>query len=56
MDLPNVDEPRGKCIGNPDYDPAVDLDGDGCITELDLSPINTPVIHPIDVSPPSQLE
>jgi hypothetical protein len=48
-DGPVMDEPLGKCVD----DPAADLNADGCITDLDLSPIGTPVIPPIDVGTPT---
>jgi hypothetical protein len=51
-DTPVMDEPLGKCVGDPDYDQAADLNGDGCVTDLDLSPIGTPVIYTIDVNIP----
>ena len=46
----------GKCAGDPDYDPAADLDGDGCVTDLDLSPVGTPRLETIEVSTPEQLK
>ena len=33
-DAPAMDEKHGKCSGEPDYDPAADLNGDGCITDI----------------------
>jgi hypothetical protein len=48
-DVPVMDGPLGKCVGDADYDPAADLNGDGCITDLDLSPIGAPAIQPIEV-------
>lgn len=37
-DTQRVSQLLGLCLGDPDFDPAVDLDGDGCIdaTDLDL--------------------
>jgi hypothetical protein len=52
-DAPNMGGKQGKCSGDPGYDPAADLNGDGCITEPDLSPIGTPVIQQIDVVTPT---
>jgi hypothetical protein len=52
-DAPAMDGKQGKCSGDPGYDPAADLNGDGCITESDLSPIGTPVIQQIEVVTPT---
>ena len=56
IDVPTMDEQPGKCVGDPDYDPAADLDGDGCVTDLDLSPVGTPRPEKIEVSTPAQFQ
>ena len=56
IDVLMGDEQPGKCAGDPAYDPAADLDGDGCVTDLDLSPVGTPRLETIEVSTPEQLK
>jgi len=36
-DLGIVNQAFGTCIGNPNYNPAADMDGDGCITQTDTN-------------------
>ena len=55
IDIIAIDEQLEICAGDPDYNLAADLDGDGCVTNRDLTLIGTPVIHPIDTSTPLQL-
>ena len=55
-DVPMGGGQPGKCAGDPAYDPAADLDGDGCITDLDLSPVGTRRLETIEVTTPEQLK
>jgi hypothetical protein len=52
MDVPIAHEQISTCAGDPDYDPAADLGGDGCVTDLDLSLVGIPVRRTIDINVP----
>ena len=56
IDVMTMDAQLGMCVGNPDYNGAADLNGDGCVTELDLGLISAPITDPIAINTPLPLQ
>jgi len=52
IDVPIAHEQVSTCADDSDYDPAADLGGDGCVTDLDLSLVGIPVRRTIDINVP----
>ena len=52
MDVPIAHEQVSTCTGDPDYDPAADLGGDGCVTDLDPGLVGIAVRRTIDINVP----